>query len=329
MADGTTRAGATGPQQVGRALRECREAFGRSLEEVAEATRIRPSYLAALETGDYSAFPGDFWARLFLRSYAQHLGLPPEEMIAEAFPEGMTAPPPVRLSPPAEAPPPPSAPAYRPRARGRAAGGTGRTGDEGARRSARRLSELEPRASRRQWASPTWAFIASIVVALLLAGIVYNLVHRGAAPTAAPPARTSGQGRGHGGAAGGQGAKGTGKGAKAPSSTGRGNSAPPPTHGYTTVTLDQAAAKVRYHASGHAITLVLHFTRPCWVGTTEGTSKAYIVSHTYQPGQSVTLTSSQTLHVRIGASAYASGSLNGQAIGPWTGGLVWDLTIEP
>jgi len=64
-------------------LRQAREAKGNTVEEVAAATRIRPRLLAALETGDFAAFPGgDVQARGFLRIYARYLGLSPDEVLA-------------------------------------------------------------------------------------------------------------------------------------------------------------------------------------------------------------------------------------------------------
>jgi cytoskeleton protein RodZ len=64
-------------------LRQTREAQGSSLEEVEAETRIRPRFLEALEQGNYGVFPGGtVQIRGFLRIYARHLGLSPDQVLA-------------------------------------------------------------------------------------------------------------------------------------------------------------------------------------------------------------------------------------------------------
>jgi cytoskeleton protein RodZ len=55
-------------RQIGRLLRETREARGEELGDVAEFLRIRPGYLAALEAGELAAIPGRPYAIGFLRA---------------------------------------------------------------------------------------------------------------------------------------------------------------------------------------------------------------------------------------------------------------------
>lgn len=61
--------------EIGERLQAAREALGLSLQDAERTTRIRAKYLAALESGDLARLPGDVYARLFLRSYADYLGL--------------------------------------------------------------------------------------------------------------------------------------------------------------------------------------------------------------------------------------------------------------
>lgn len=69
-------------QKLGRLLRETREVQGITLEEAADATRIRAQFLELLEAGDFAAFPGgDVQVRGFLRIYARHLDLSAEEVL--------------------------------------------------------------------------------------------------------------------------------------------------------------------------------------------------------------------------------------------------------
>lgn len=340
MADATEGGQSRGPQAVGRALRECREAFGRSLGEVAEATSIRVSYLEALEAGDYDAFPGEFWARLFLRSYAQQLGLPPDETIARAFGAGPEAGaqrpgrPPLELDdePPARAARAPDASQYRPRARGR-----GRATDAPARQSVERLSALGPRSSRRRWASPVLAVLATMVVLALLAGIVYNFVHSGA-PTSGPS--TVGASRTVKGQTSAAASTGTGASTGTRTSTGATSHAktkPPSTAaatsggggGYTTVALDKSTAQATYRVASAPIHLRLRFRGRCWIGIQVAATGVTLLSQVYQAGQSMTFTSARVVIVDVGSTRLASGTLNGAKFGPWPTGRPWLLTLQP
>ena len=78
-----------GAAQVGIGLREVRERLGWKLPDVAEALRIRQPYLEAIERGDLAALPGPAYQTGFVRSYAQVLGLDPEEILRRFRAEGM------------------------------------------------------------------------------------------------------------------------------------------------------------------------------------------------------------------------------------------------
>jgi cytoskeleton protein RodZ len=60
---------------IGGTLREARMRSGLELEDAAEATRIRVKYLAAFEDERFGALPEDVYARAFVRTYADFLGL--------------------------------------------------------------------------------------------------------------------------------------------------------------------------------------------------------------------------------------------------------------
>jgi hypothetical protein len=53
------------------------------LDEVHAATGIRPRYLRAIEEEDWNALPEEFYARSFIRKYAQFLGVDPEPLVDE------------------------------------------------------------------------------------------------------------------------------------------------------------------------------------------------------------------------------------------------------
>ncbi len=67
----------------GEHLRREREMRGISLEEISETTKISVRFLNALENEEFSKLPGGIFARSFIRSYAEYLGLDMEGVIAE------------------------------------------------------------------------------------------------------------------------------------------------------------------------------------------------------------------------------------------------------
>jgi cytoskeletal protein RodZ len=69
---------------IGEALRSAREAQGKSLDDAAAATRIRSTYLQALEEERFGELGGSVYAKGFLRSYAGYLGVDPAPLL-EAY----------------------------------------------------------------------------------------------------------------------------------------------------------------------------------------------------------------------------------------------------
>ena len=63
-------------------LRTHRESSGISFEELFERTRINPEYLRAIESGNYDILP-EVYVRLFVKKYAQEVGLDVEETLAK------------------------------------------------------------------------------------------------------------------------------------------------------------------------------------------------------------------------------------------------------
>jgi cytoskeletal protein RodZ len=62
-------------QELGKALAEARKARGLTLLDVERDTRISSKYLQALEEGHLDMLPAPVYARAFMRTYAQYLGL--------------------------------------------------------------------------------------------------------------------------------------------------------------------------------------------------------------------------------------------------------------
>ncbi len=79
---------------LGRQLRDARLARGLSLDDVQEMTKIRKRYLEAIEAGDFKVLPGSFYVRAFIKTYAEAVGISPDELLQEhqdVVPEPETA----------------------------------------------------------------------------------------------------------------------------------------------------------------------------------------------------------------------------------------------
>ena len=68
--------------RIGQRLKEERLKKGLSLDDVSQATKIRPSFLAAIEKGEYNKLPSSSYALGFVQNYAEYLGLAKKETLA-------------------------------------------------------------------------------------------------------------------------------------------------------------------------------------------------------------------------------------------------------
>ncbi|WP_241492629.1 helix-turn-helix domain-containing protein [Exiguobacterium indicum] len=66
--------------ELGTYLKEQREALGVSLEQIQTTTKIQKRYIVAIEEGNYDQLPGAFYARAFIKTYAEALGLDVDEV---------------------------------------------------------------------------------------------------------------------------------------------------------------------------------------------------------------------------------------------------------
>ena len=69
-----------GEAEIGRLLEHRRKERGLTLEEVEQATKIRKRYLTGLERENYAILPDAVYARGFLKTYANYLGLDGEAL---------------------------------------------------------------------------------------------------------------------------------------------------------------------------------------------------------------------------------------------------------
>lgn len=69
-------------ESIGKYLRSARESRAMSLEEISRATRIPVANLERIESDHFDDLPGEVFVRGFLRSYAQAVAVPEEEVLA-------------------------------------------------------------------------------------------------------------------------------------------------------------------------------------------------------------------------------------------------------
>lgn len=69
--------------ELGQKLKEVREAKGLSIDQLHEITKIQKRHLIAIEEGNYDVLPGAFYARAFIKQYADAVGLNGEELLVE------------------------------------------------------------------------------------------------------------------------------------------------------------------------------------------------------------------------------------------------------
>jgi cytoskeleton protein RodZ len=72
-----------GAAKIGPVLEKARKDRGLTLEEAEHATKIRKRYLDGLEREDFGVLPDAVYARGFLKTYANYLGLDGEELARE------------------------------------------------------------------------------------------------------------------------------------------------------------------------------------------------------------------------------------------------------
>lgn len=69
--------------EIGDKLKEARKAKGYTLDDLQQMTKIQKRYLIAVEEDNLEVLPGNFYARAFIKQYADSVGLNGEELIQE------------------------------------------------------------------------------------------------------------------------------------------------------------------------------------------------------------------------------------------------------
>src|SRR5690625_3826519 len=68
--------------QIGEQLKEARESQNLTLDDIQATTKIQKRYLVAIEHDDFHALPGRFYARAFIKEYANAVGLDSNVLLA-------------------------------------------------------------------------------------------------------------------------------------------------------------------------------------------------------------------------------------------------------
>ncbi|MCO6017336.1 helix-turn-helix domain-containing protein [Carnobacterium divergens] len=69
--------------EIGMKLQEARKAKGYTLDDLQQMTKIQKRYLIAIEEGNFDVMPGKFYARAFIKQYADTVGLNGDQLLEE------------------------------------------------------------------------------------------------------------------------------------------------------------------------------------------------------------------------------------------------------
>ncbi len=82
----------------GASLKKARESQGISLDQISKETRISMRFLAAIENEEFHLLPGGVFNRGFVRTFAERVGLDPDQMVAD-YVRLVSPPEPVAIAP--------------------------------------------------------------------------------------------------------------------------------------------------------------------------------------------------------------------------------------
>ena len=73
----------TDRRSLGERLKRQRERRGVTLKQISQSSKVPASLFAGLEAGDCSRWPAGLYARAYVRTYAEAIGLSPDETVEE------------------------------------------------------------------------------------------------------------------------------------------------------------------------------------------------------------------------------------------------------
>lgn len=264
---------------IGEYLRNSREARHLAIGEISQDLHIREDYLRALEHDEWDKLPGEVYGQGFLRSYAKYLDLDAEALVS--YRKRLEARNSEADRPPPEADRPLVSRRNRP-AVSPSVAPTGRAPIARRQRSMKASTGPGPMESGR-----TVVGAALVLVILFVAGFILMKPHHAttAARTHHPKASTSrSPKRNH-------------------AKSHRSHSVAPAAPVVTKTTSNTAQGTASYRVSKSPVSISLTFLGTCWVevwqnGTTKNPSGV-----TYYKGQTLTVSASHSIAVRLGNRA--------------------------
>lgn len=279
---------------IGTQLQEARHRQRLTLDQAAESLHIRREYLAAIEENRWEALPGEVYGQGFLRSYARLLGLDAAQLVEIRRTQiGQTD-----ATPPT--PPPPRTVAPRPP----------QYADSPSEvvPSARRARRFTVKSSGPVGGSKGVVWLLLGLLALFVGGLAL-LRHppSHATPVSSSPAPSATQ-----------------KSSQSAKSTAPAKANPVA----ITVVSNNQAGTVVYGVNRTPVTVVLNFTGRCWVETWKNGVSTGAAGHIYDPGQTLTVSASQSVAVRLG-NHYLTLTVNGKPLTlPGSANTVLQLTFQ-
>lgn len=312
-------------RELGQLLRNRRLELGIGLDEVQTKTKIRKRYLQALEDGDWEALPGEVYARGFVRSYAELLGLDGLALLQEHRPLKET----VETAEDIETPLAPSSDLEGPQ-------NPSHGSNNGTSQAQAGSEELPPRPSkspvRRKGRKNSSVSVGGAGQVAVVAGVLivigiswYYLNHSATKAHPASPAQGAATVSNHSLSAvkntavpanGSTSAPANNSQSHLPSTTGTSNvvgnttTTPPSATTVTANTLQNYTQSYLVHTAGTMDVQVKATSASCWVSVTADGS-VVDASDTLQPGQSKSWSASQTLQIHAGNVPAISITVNG------------------
>ncbi|MCF8001542.1 MAG: helix-turn-helix domain-containing protein [Halanaerobiales bacterium] len=68
---------------IGNKLKKARKSMGLTLDDIKNKSKIKKSYLEALENDNFEKLPGEVYTKVYIRGYAKIVGLDPKKVLSE------------------------------------------------------------------------------------------------------------------------------------------------------------------------------------------------------------------------------------------------------
>ena len=68
---------------IGSKLKKARKSRGLSLDDIKNKSKIKKSYLEALENDNFEKLPGEVYTKVYIRGYAKIVGIDPQKILRE------------------------------------------------------------------------------------------------------------------------------------------------------------------------------------------------------------------------------------------------------